>query len=88
MPRLILFAAIAILQIGVGRGAENSGEVVEKLKPVAPCAAAVAAAEARKIPLNQIDSAVGMLAEKPGEKETYLTFRVISAKRNREAAGQ
>ena len=34
-----------------------------------------------KPPLLGCGGIVGMLAEKPGEKETYLTLRVISARR-------
>lgn len=72
MRRLILIAAIAILQMGSGRGAENAVEVIEKLRPVAPCGAAVAAAEARKIPLNKVDAAADGESLNPGDSITGL----------------
>ena len=65
MRRLILIAAIVVFQVERGV-AGVADDVVEKLRPVAPCAAAIAAAEARRIPLNQIDAGVEEELLNPG----------------------
>jgi len=68
----IASAAIGILLIGRGFGAEDKANVLEKLRPVRPCAAAVGWAEGAKIPLNHIDSAIDGEALNPGDSITGL----------------
>jgi hypothetical protein len=73
MRRLIVIVAIAALRIGQGLAAEGGVEpVMEKFRPVAPCAAAIAWAQTKKIPLNQIDATVDGEALNPGDSITGL----------------
>ena len=73
MRRFILIVAIAALQIGQGLAAEGGAEALaDKFRPVAPCGAAVAWAQTRKIPLNQIDPSVDSEALNPGDSITGL----------------
>jgi hypothetical protein len=73
MRRLIAIVAIVAFHIGQAFAAENRAEsVLEKLRPVTPCAAAIAWAEAKKIPLNQVDSLVDGDALNPGDAITGL----------------
>jgi len=73
MRRFMLSFVIVALQIGRVLAAEDrTGGVLEKLRSVAPCGAAVAWAETKKIPLNQIDSTVDGEAVNPGDSITGL----------------
>jgi hypothetical protein len=72
MRRLILIVASILLFVGRGSGAEDKAEVLEKLRPVEPCAAAIAWADAKKIPLNQMDAVVDGEELNPGDSITGL----------------
>jgi hypothetical protein len=73
MRRFILIVATAAVLIGQVLAAEDrSGPVLEKFRPVAPCGPAIAWAETKKIPLNQIDSTVDGEALNPGDSITGL----------------
>jgi hypothetical protein len=73
MRRLIVIVAIAALYIGNGLAAEGSAEaVLEKFRPVAPCGSAIAWAQTKKIPVEQIDSTVDGEALNPGDSITGL----------------
>jgi hypothetical protein len=73
MRRPIAIVAIAALHIGNGLAAEDRAEaVLEKFRPVKPCAAAIAWAQTKKIPLNQVDSIVDGEALTPGDSITGL----------------
>src|SRR5689334_15812444 len=73
MRRLIAIAAIAALHMRHGLAAEDRAEsVLEKFRPVTPCAAAIACAQAKKIPLNQVDPLVDGDALNPGDSITGL----------------
>lgn len=72
MRRLIPIAAITILQIGWGLGAEDKSDWTGKFRPTAPCAAAVASAQANKIPVNQIDPTLDGDALNQGDSITGL----------------
>jgi len=56
MHRFILIGVVAVVITRRGFGAEDKSDVLEKLRPVEPYATAIACAQARNIPLNQIDS--------------------------------
>jgi hypothetical protein len=56
MYRFIAISAVFSFLIGPAIGAEEKPAVLEKLRPVEPCPAAVAWAQGAKIPMNQIDS--------------------------------
>lgn len=72
MHRALLISASVILFVGHGIGAENKAGAVEKLRPVEPCAAAVAWAQVNRIPVNQIDAAVEGEVLNPGDSITGL----------------
>lgn len=72
MHRLILIIFLAILSIGRAFGAEDGSEILSKLRPVVPCAAAMASAQSNKIPLSQIDASVDGDALSPGDSITGL----------------
>jgi len=64
-----LYLLAAVLLRGTGICASNA---VARLNPVAPCAALVAAAQASKIPLEQIDAQTGTDRLDPGDSITGL----------------
>jgi hypothetical protein len=69
----MLSFVIVALQIGQVLAAEDrTGGVLEKFRSVSPCGAAVAWAETKKIPLNQIDSTVDGEALNAGDSITGL----------------
>src|SRR6266478_8821602 len=73
MRRLIVIVAIAALGIGQGLAAEGGAEaVLDKFRPVKPYESAIAWAQTKKIPLNQIDSMVDGEALNPGDSITGL----------------
>jgi hypothetical protein len=72
MRRVILIAATALLDIGWGLCAEDKSDWAAKLKPVTPCATAIASAQANKIALDQIDPTVDGDALNPGDSITGL----------------
>jgi hypothetical protein len=73
MRRLIVNIAIAAFHVGQVLAAESEAEtVLEKFRPVKPCEPAIAWAETRKIPLNQVDSIIGGDALNPGDSITGL----------------
>src|SRR5215510_12756968 len=73
MRRLIAIVAISALHVSQVFAAEDRAEtVLEKFRSVAPCGAAVAWAETKKIPLNQIDSTVDGEALNAGDSITGL----------------
>lgn len=74
MRRFILIVATAAVLIGQILAAEDRGGVLEKFRPVAPCGPAIAWAETKKIPLNQIDSTVDGEALNPGDSITGLVM--------------
>jgi hypothetical protein len=68
-----MIVTIAALHIAQGLAAEDrAGGVLEKFRPVAPCGPAVTWAQTKKIPLNQIDSAVDGETLNPGDSITGL----------------
>lgn len=58
MHRSILITAILTLLGGRGFCADGDSDWAVKFKPAVPCSAAIASAQANKIPLNQIDPAM------------------------------
>lgn len=69
----MLIITVAVLHIAQGLAAEDrAGGVLEKFRSVAPCGPAVTWAQAKKIPMNQIDSAVDGEALNPGDSITGL----------------
>jgi hypothetical protein len=73
MRRFMMIFAIAVLQIGQVLAAEDRAEAaLEKVRPIAPCGAAIAWAQTKKIPLDQIDSTVDGEALNPGDSITGL----------------
>ncbi len=71
MRRLIVIVAIVALRIGHGLAAEGE-TVLEKFRPIKPCEPAIAWAQTKKIPLNQIDSTVDGEVLNPGDSITGL----------------
>jgi hypothetical protein len=73
MRRFIVIVAIAALHVEHGLAADAGAEaVLEKFRPVNPCDSAIAWAQTKKIPLNQIDSTVDGGALMPGDSITGL----------------
>jgi hypothetical protein len=72
MHRFILIATILILPWARGFGAEEKSDWAGKLMPNAPCATAIAVAQANRIPLNPIDATLDNDALNPGDSITGL----------------